>query len=264
MQKIYCALRKKQSVLSFGSSSSDRLERLKVLERYLKKRESNAVQLAVENLHSSVIADPFKKHFNIDQNVEIKDKRKRGCKAVYQYLSYLQKKFGLRHIFLLLALICYTLIGGAIFDAIERLQEEEDLDSTHELLIHRIGNISEELISFVLTTNKTDLQSEVYSIVREFYKDMLDMEGKLKNSAFDKIDNVERVWDYWSAVFYSATLFTTIGYGTIACASAWGKAITVVYSIIGIPLMLVVINDLGRVLFFALQKIYNRIYQLCR
>lgn len=49
------------------------------------------------------------------------------------------------------------------------------------------------------------------------------------------------------------TLFTTIGYGTIACQTSVGKIASVIYATVGIPLMLVVLSDLGVVLlrFFA-------------
>lgn len=53
------------------------------------------------------------------------------------------------------------------------------------------------------------------------------------------------------------TLFTTIGYGTIAAQTVAGKIFTVVYATIGIPLMLVVLSDVGRVLLRFFTKAYN-------
>lgn len=56
------------------------------------------------------------------------------------------------------------------------------------------------------------------------------------------------------------TLFTTIGYGTIAAQTVAGKVFSVIYATIGIPLMLVVLSDVGRVLL----RFFTASYNLCR
>lgn len=53
------------------------------------------------------------------------------------------------------------------------------------------------------------------------------------------------------------TLFTTIGYGSIVCQTLWGKIMSIVYAIIGIPLMLVVLSDIGKVLLYWFTHAYN-------
>uniref|UniRef100_A0AC35ETH5 Potassium channel domain-containing protein n=1 Tax=Panagrolaimus sp. PS1159 TaxID=55785 RepID=A0AC35ETH5_9BILA len=79
---------------------------------------------------------------------------------------------------------------------------------------------------------------------------MLIVESKFVGSALHKHENLDlrRTWSFTSGIFYSMTLFTTIGYGTIACGTILGQAFTVAYSIIGIPLMLVVLGDVGNLL----------------
>uniref|UniRef100_A0A0K0FI64 Potassium channel subfamily K member 18 (inferred by orthology to a human protein) n=1 Tax=Strongyloides venezuelensis TaxID=75913 RepID=A0A0K0FI64_STRVS len=60
------------------------------------------------------------------------------------------------------------------------------------------------------------------------------------------------------------TLFTSIGYGTIACQTVAGKIITIIYAAIGIPLMLVVLGDVGDVLLSWFIFIYNWLYHKIR
>uniref|UniRef100_A0A914WGG0 Potassium channel domain-containing protein n=1 Tax=Plectus sambesii TaxID=2011161 RepID=A0A914WGG0_9BILA len=257
------ARRKREKKLSMASSVSsisatDRRQRMKLLERYLKQHDNSIVRLVVEDLQSSS-EDITKDAPFFDE--EKKQERKIRCNNIFQHLFYLSKKFGLRHILLILLLVAYALMGGAIFDAIERPHEIEALNRSYLVLMQKIQNASEE-IQVLLSPNSMPHNETVAQYLTEFYKEMLDLEGKLMNSVFDKFDNGRYQWNFDSALFYSIALFTTTGYGTITCATAWGKVLTVLYSIIGIPLILVVLNDLGRVLFFALERLYNRIYRL--
>ncbi|KAG8200129.1 hypothetical protein JTE90_018918 [Oedothorax gibbosus] len=59
-------------------------------------------------------------------------------------------------------------------------------------------------------------------------------------------DSERQVWTFWGALFYAGTIFTTIGYGHIAPATTAGQAITIAYAFIGIPFLLMVLADLGK------------------
>ncbi|CAB3236073.1 unnamed protein product [Arctia plantaginis] len=57
----------------------------------------------------------------------------------------------------------------------------------------------------------------------------------------------EEKWSILQAVFFSSTVLTTIGYGNIVPETFWGRLFCIAYALIGIPLTLTVIADLGRV-----------------
>ncbi|XP_012141051.2 TWiK family of potassium channels protein 18 isoform X1 [Megachile rotundata] len=70
-----------------------------------------------------------------------------------------------------------------------------------------------------------------------------------------------RRWTFSGSLLYSLTLITTIGYGSVAPRTVWGRLITIVYALAGIPLMLVYLSTVGDVLSRSFRRLYGR---LCR
>ncbi|VEN53303.1 unnamed protein product, partial [Callosobruchus maculatus] len=54
------------------------------------------------------------------------------------------------------------------------------------------------------------------------------------------------VWTMLNAVVFCATVYTTIGYGHIYPTTTTGRALTIVYALIGIPLFLIALTDFGK------------------
>ncbi|XP_071483389.1 potassium channel subfamily K member 18-like isoform X1 [Diadema antillarum] len=57
-----------------------------------------------------------------------------------------------------------------------------------------------------------------------------------------------RAWSFPSAMLFCMTTITTIGYGDIVPLTTWGRAFCVVYSIIGIPLSLICLANIGNLM----------------
>ncbi|XP_015115793.1 uncharacterized protein LOC107040283 [Diachasma alloeum] len=69
---------------------------------------------------------------------------------------------------------------------------------------------------------------------------------------------VDRRWTFGSSLLYSLTLITTIGYGSVAPRTVWGRVITIVYALAGIPLMLVYLSTVGDVFARTFRAFYGR------
>ncbi|KAI3387502.1 hypothetical protein SNEBB_003074 [Seison nebaliae] len=73
------------------------------------------------------------------------------------------------------------------------------------------------------------------------------------------VNDVEdtEIWTFASSMLYSATVITTIGYGNITPKTDWGKIVTIIYALFGIPLMFMCLNNTGDMLADIFTKCYT-------
>uniref|UniRef100_A0A3Q2CQ62 Potassium two pore domain channel subfamily K member 4 n=1 Tax=Cyprinodon variegatus TaxID=28743 RepID=A0A3Q2CQ62_CYPVA len=69
-------------------------------------------------------------------------------------------------------------------------------------------------------------------------------------------------WDIASALFFSGTIMTTIGYGNISPKSDGGKLFCIVYALVGIPMFGILLAGVGDHLGTGLQKTVGKIEKL--
>ncbi|XP_075238563.1 uncharacterized protein LOC142334445 isoform X1 [Lycorma delicatula] len=73
----------------------------------------------------------------------------------------------------------------------------------------------------------------------------------------------QRSWSFLNSVIYCLTAVTTIGYGHISPSTTTGRAVTIAYAIIGIPMFLILLADFGKLFTRGIKFIWafvRRVY----
>ncbi|CAH2238887.1 jg13695 [Pararge aegeria aegeria] len=75
--------------------------------------------------------------------------------------------------------------------------------------------------------------------------------------------NDDYEWNFAKAFLYSLTVLTTIGYGSVAPKTALGKAVTIGYAVIGIPLTLLYLSVVGALLSRLARSVFSQALCCC-
>uniref|UniRef100_A0AC35U888 Ion_trans_2 domain-containing protein n=1 Tax=Rhabditophanes sp. KR3021 TaxID=114890 RepID=A0AC35U888_9BILA len=146
---------------------------------------------------------------------------------------------------LLIIIIIYSIIGALIFMYMET---PSDLEGKKEA--YQFHLVARDNLLFNLQRIHGDGKED-----RDFrWKEaILEFEASLNIN----IPELETVWTFWMAILYAGTVYTTIGYGNISTATVAGKLFTMAYGLFGIPLFILILNNLSE---FMIKKI--RIYSV--
>ncbi|XP_017865215.1 PREDICTED: potassium channel subfamily K member 15 [Drosophila arizonae] len=159
---------------------------------------------------------------------------------------------------IILLVTFYTIGGAFIFQTIEIFEYEKlktknliKPNATAECL-NSIWKLTSENISFY---DRQAYRNSVNEVLLKYqqavYKKQI------------KGPDVDHQWSFSGAFLYSLTVITTIGYGNITPSSDWGKLVTILYAIIGMPLFLLYLSNIGDVLAKSFKWIYSKVC-LCR
>uniref|UniRef100_A0A3Q2GFV2 Potassium two pore domain channel subfamily K member 4 n=1 Tax=Cyprinodon variegatus TaxID=28743 RepID=A0A3Q2GFV2_CYPVA len=136
--------------------------------------------------------------------------------------------------------LLYLVLGALVFRSLEAPLEEKE----HTVLILQY--------TFTLMPSPFSPSQKVLDAVGAG----VSAEAAILNETF--ITN----WDIASALFFSGTIMTTIGYGNISPKSDGGKLFCIVYALVGIPMFGILLAGVGDHLGTGLQKTVGKIEKL--
>ncbi|KAM8921276.1 potassium channel, subfamily K, member 16-like [Pelodytes ibericus] len=139
---------------------------------------------------------------------------------------------------LALTFLFYLLLGALVFRILEKGAEDTAKANTHH---HRLDFLKN------YTCLTKDALDRLVNVIEEAVKQGI-------NPLVNQTENTKTNWDFSSSFFFSGTVVTTIGYGTIAPRTAGGQIFCVFYALLGIPLNVIVLGQVGKKLSLWCQK----------
>ncbi|KAF7483305.1 Hypothetical predicted protein [Marmota monax] len=128
---------------------------------------------------------------------------------------------------LLLAYVCYLLLGATVFQLLEKQAEAQSRDQFQVEKLRFLENYT--------CLDQRALEQFVQVIMEAWVKGV-NPKGNSTNPSN---------WDFGSSFFFAGTVITTIGYGNLSPSTEAGQVFCVFYALVGIPLNVVFLNHLG-------------------
>ncbi|XP_042889756.1 uncharacterized protein LOC122264773 [Penaeus japonicus] len=163
---------------------------------------------------------------------------------------------GFTHVFMFLILAGYTALGALLFIAIESPHETEEKHDIEEARLQLVRGLWDQRDS---GGNFTDWEMLAKDLLKP-YDEQLYHSYTIGVSP----DTDTKVWTFWKAMFFCSTITTTIGYGHIAPSTSAGRALTIVYAILGIPIFLILMADFGKLFTRLLKALFVFVKRLYR
>eukprot|EP00062_Callorhinchus_milii_P027384 gi/632990619/ref/XP_007884250.1/ PREDICTED: potassium channel subfamily K member 2-like [Callorhinchus milii] len=138
--------------------------------------------------------------------------------------------------------LMYLVMGASIFQILEQPYEVEQK--------RLIVNEKNKFISSHSCVDSQDLAGFIRHVMTAM------------DSGVDPIgnwSNTSKNWDLGSSFFFSGTVITTIGFGSTAPKSKWGRIFCVFYALVGIPMFGFLLAGVGELLGSALGNLISKV-----
>ncbi|XP_053616914.1 potassium channel subfamily K member 18-like isoform X2 [Plodia interpunctella] len=172
---------------------------------------------------------------------------------VRQLLAFLFSNVGV-----IVLVVGYTIAGAFMFQAIEGASEMErvnlmaaERNSTAHYLWQNV-TLTLNLFNETALKDRISIELQRYQ-VKVVFAVRRGWDGGRSS----------RQWSFSGAFLYCLTVITTIGYGHLSPRTSWGKIITVLYTLLGMPLFLLYLSNLGELLAQWCKCLYALVC-LCR
>lgn len=152
-------------------------------------------------------------------------------------------------------IVGYAIVGAFAFSYIEgKNKEVSEID-----VVNQKRNVC-ALNLWELTTDENTFNASAWSIRADIV--MQDFQRAVADAVKKGYDtsNVDDRWSFSAALMFSLSVFTMLGYGNLVPRTSWGKLITVIYAVFGIPLYALYFMNMGKVLAQVFRWVYTKVY----
>ncbi|KAL6742118.1 hypothetical protein Aduo_015307 [Ancylostoma duodenale] len=178
-------------------------------------------------------------------------------------------RYGLKHIVLILVFLSYTAFGAFIFLVVEGPYQNDSKEEWGERIARNRSRRVLELMARAFNNSEylVYIKGNTTLRLQKLFNDEL---ASYERQLGIRWSEQRMEWDFWTALLFAGTVCTTIGYGHIYPITNAGKVLTMIFALFGIPLMLLVLQDIGKLLtitmkfpWFQTKRITRRILRCC-
>ncbi|XP_074641256.1 potassium channel subfamily K member 18-like [Tubulanus polymorphus] len=194
-------------------------------------------------MNSTAKVDDFKQSRRSEQV----RKCKQCCKKFVAFLF--------SHVGLCCLVVAYSIMGGFVFMRIEGPHESHEdghIEIRRKFNVERIWDLT---IQFNVLY-KENWTAAVETVLKEFQNDVF---YAAKDKGWNGDVKKDKQWSFAGALLYSVTVITTIGYGHITPKTATGRVATIFYALIGIPLTLLCLANIGGLMADIFRFLYKNV-----
>ncbi|XP_035735742.1 uncharacterized protein LOC118447656 isoform X1 [Vespa mandarinia] len=160
------------------------------------------------------------------------------------------------HVTLVSLVVAYCVIGAYAFESLEADHEKQIKKNVKYLR----GNITEKLWKLTKEVEVLVRENWTLDALRELQGFESNLFTLLRKEGWDGSEEENNIqWTFAGALFYSIIVITTIGYGHIAPKTKNGKVVTIFYAVVGIPLMLLCLSNIGDVMASSFRFLYWKV-----
>ncbi|XP_017779092.1 PREDICTED: potassium channel subfamily K member 15 [Nicrophorus vespilloides] len=149
----------------------------------------------------------------------------------------------------------YTVVGAFTFQYIETIEENPALEKVNRTR-SRYAYILWEIANEQNVFNETAFKQNVSGALKRYQDEMVVFMKKGYDGR-----TVQDMWSIPAALMFSLSIITMIGYGNMVPRTPWGKGVTVLYAVFGIPLYILYFMNMGEVLAGTFRWIYTWLYE---
>ncbi|CAJ0582829.1 unnamed protein product, partial [Mesorhabditis spiculigera] len=158
------------------------------------------------------------------------------------------------HLGLVAANIIYVLVGAHVFVALEGPHEEFIRTDTEKFVATERMELIDAVENAHLTIkNETLLKIRIDQIMDSYTERIMHtFYDPLRANYFESEalynGSYQRMWSDSAALLFTSTTVIPVGFGLVTPMTGWGRAFLCTYAVIGLPLALITMSDIGKFL----------------
>ena len=173
-------------------------------------------------------------------------------------------KMILPHVGLVVLLILYLFMGATYFYYVESAFELESKDRELRTIFTLRDNFQDNVWNLTHSTDTVISRESFNGIGQEYFERLVEAIFVSYRNQFiterhllNRTKGDERLWTYPNSVFFATAVVSTIGYGNLVPVTTQGRIGCILFALLGIPLLLVTIADIGKFLSEFLSFLYR-------